>query len=117
ARGGVGSEHDVDFVLREHDVSRVTSALEDAGIRIEHPPEDWLVKAYTDGCLVDLIFELPMGPVDDEILSRASVLEVASVDVPVLSATDLVTAKMLSLSEHACDMSPVLRVVRALREQ
>jgi hypothetical protein len=46
ARGGVSSDHDVDFLLRERDVETALKALAEAGFRIERPPEDWLVKVY-----------------------------------------------------------------------
>lgn len=117
ARGGTHSDHDVDFVLRGQDVARAVDVLSDNEIQIEDPPEDWLTKAYHEGCLVDLIFRLPLGPVDDELLERAEELRIDSVSMPVLSATDLVSAKLLSLSEHNCDFEPVLRMVRSLREQ
>lgn len=117
ARGGPGSAHDVDILLREQDVDAAVAALTAAGMRREHCPEDWLAKVYQEDRLVDLIFRMAGRPVDDELLSRAEILEVRSVSMPVLSATDIVVGKMLALSAHWCDMSPVLAAVRALREQ
>jgi len=38
-------------------------------------------------------------------------------DEPVLSATDLVIAKLLSFQHHHCDFAWALPMVRALREQ
>jgi hypothetical protein len=66
---------------------------------------------------VDLIHELTMGKVDDELLSRADEMTVDSVVMPVLSATDLLVAKLLSLHEHYCNLEPTLAVMRSLREQ
>jgi hypothetical protein len=37
--------------------------------------------------------------------------------MPVLSATDVATEKLMALDEHYCDLSQVLPVMRALREQ
>jgi hypothetical protein len=37
--------------------------------------------------------------------------------MPVLAATDVLTHKLLALDEHYCDLSGVLAVARALREQ
>jgi hypothetical protein len=44
-------------------------------------------------------------------------LEVLSVRMPVLSATDLITHKLRALDEHQCDFARLLPVARALREQ
>lgn len=117
ARGGTHSDHDVDFVIREQDVARVVDLLIDHGVDVHDPPEDWLTKAFSDGCQVDLIYRLPIGAVDLPLLSRSDELRIDSVHMPVLSATDLVSAKLLSLTEHNCDLEPALRMVRALREQ
>src|SRR4051812_45717011 len=87
ARGGPEPDHDVDFYLREEDVGPAEKALDKAALRVEHPAEDWLVKAYSDDALVDLIFRPTAMPVTTEILDRAEVIEVDSVDMPVLSAT------------------------------
>jgi hypothetical protein len=35
----------------------------------------------------------------------------------VLSATDLLVAKLRALWEHSCDLEPVLAIARTLREQ
>ena len=44
-------------------------------------------------------------------------LEVISVQMPVLSATEVLVQKLLALDEHYCDFGPMIAVVRALREQ
>ncbi len=44
-------------------------------------------------------------------------MEVLSVEMPVLEATQLVIYKLGSLEEHYCDLAKVLPVLRALREQ
>ena len=118
ARGGARSLHDVDFVVPAGAIPAATSSLERRGFRIEQPPEDWLVKAYSGGDLaVDVIHQLAHGPVDDAMLARADELRVESVLMPVLAATDLLVAKLRALAEHACDLEPVLAVARTLREQ
>lgn len=117
ARGGQDSRNDVDFVVHPDDVAAAKEALERSGIKVLQPPEDWLFKARYDDAPVDLIHRLMMGEVDDDLLSRSDRLSVDSVEMPVLSATDLVVAKLLSLSEHNCDLEPALAVMRSLREQ
>ena len=117
ALGGPEPEHDVDFVVAEADAVRAEHALTDAGLRVDHPPEDWLFKVYDGDAMVDLIFRVNGVPVDQPLLDRAVEVEVLSVLMPVMSATDLVVTKALALSEHSCDLGKVLPSARALREQ
>ena len=117
ARGGPESDHDVDFYLREDDVGQAEKVLSNAGLRVEHPPEDWLVKVFADDAMVDLIFRPTAMPVTTEILDRAEPIEVDSVEMPVLAATDLVTSKLLAMDEHYCDFAQMFPMARALREQ
>jgi hypothetical protein len=117
ARGGPEPVHDADFVLVEEDMPRALQALADAGMRVEHPPEDWLEKVYDGNALVDLIFRPADRPVTREQLARADELRVDSVLMPVQPATDILASKVLALSEHFCDMGRLFPHARALREQ
>jgi hypothetical protein len=117
ALGGPEPDHDVDFVVADHDRAHAMRVLEDAGLRVETPPEDWLFKVFQDDAMVDVIHRIGGEPVDPELLERAVDTEVLSIRMPVLSATDLVAGKLLALSEHACDYGKVLPAARALREQ
>ena len=76
ARGAPKTEHDVDFLLRPADAERAREALANAGLRTEKPPEGWLLKAYDDDVLIDLIFDPQGGPIDDETFVRADDMEV-----------------------------------------
>jgi hypothetical protein len=117
ARGGPDSRHDVDFVITEEDAPKVLQAFNRRGLNVVEPPEDWLFKVRHDGEQVDIIFRLANGPVDEQLLSRTDALSVDSVVMPVMSATDLLVSKLWALSEHHCDLSPILALVRSLREQ
>jgi hypothetical protein len=117
ARGGPPTEHDVDFFVREEDVERALEALEAAGMKPERPPEDWLLKAWAGETLIDLIFHPAGGPVDDGYFQRAEEIEVASQRMPVASLADVLTTKLLALSEQDPDLSSVLELARSLREQ
>jgi hypothetical protein len=117
ARGGPRSEHDADFALQEQDVPRALDVLEKAGFSVGEPAEDWLAKVYDGEHLVDLIYRLSGQPVTADMVSDREQLEVGSVAMPVLSATDLVIAKLLSFQHHHCDFAWALPMVRALREQ
>jgi predicted nucleotidyltransferase len=117
ARGGPESDHDVDFYLRKDDIPDAEKALANTGLRVEHPPEDWLVKVFDCDAMVDLIHSPTGFPVTTEVLERAGEVEVDSVEMPVLSVTDLMLSKLLALKEHYCDFASLFPVVRAVREQ
>jgi putative nucleotidyltransferase-like protein len=117
ARGGPETEHDVDFLVRPEDAERAQAALARAGFRAETPPEGWLLKAFDDGVMVDLIFNPQDGPVNDDLLERAEWLEVHAMRMPVARLEDVLVQKLLALSEQNPNFSSVLELARALREQ
>ena len=117
ARGGPEPEHDVDFAIAEADAAAVADALRARDLRVVQPPEDWLFKVFTDDSMVDILFRLAGSAVDRDMLERADELEVLSVSMPVMSATDVVVAKLHAMDEHQCDLAPHLAVARSLREQ
>ena len=86
-------------------------------MRTERPPEDWLVKAYDGEVLVDLIFH-PRGlEITDAVIERGDVLSVLSMDVSVMALEDVMTTKLMALTEHSIRYESLLRIARALREQ
>ncbi len=117
ARGAPEPSHDADFAVREADVPRAREAIAAAGLELADPPENWLFKAYYKGALVDVLFRMVGEPISDTMLASSDVLEVLAVRMPVLSATDILSAKMRVLGEHYCDFTPLLAMARALREQ
>jgi Uncharacterised nucleotidyltransferase len=117
AHGAPEPAHDVDFVVAEQDAERARAGLAEAGLRVEQPPEDWLVKVFTDGTMVDVAHRLNGVPVDSALLGRVREQEVLSIPMPVMPATDVLVSKMNALTERECDFSKLLSVARALREQ
>jgi hypothetical protein len=117
ARGGPQTEHDVDFLVKPSDAERAQTALAQAGMRPERPPEDWLLKAHDGDVLIDLIFAPNGGPIDDAWLRRAEEIEVGAMRMPVATLEDVLVTKLLALSEQALDYTAVLEVARSLREQ
>lgn len=117
AYGGPEPVNDLDLMLREQDAERALQVLERAGMRIEHPPEEWLYKAWHGEVLIDLIFG-PRGlPITDEVLERAVVRNLSALRVPVMALEDVLTTKLLALDEHQLDLSWLLQISRAVREQ
>jgi hypothetical protein len=55
ARGAGPPEHDVDFVTCPGAVPAAVAALAGAGLRVEEPPEGWLVKGFDGDHMLDLI--------------------------------------------------------------
>jgi Nucleotidyl transferase of unknown function (DUF2204) len=117
ARGGPKTEHDVDFMVEPEDAEAALEALARAGLRTERPPEGWLYKAYDGDILVDLIFTPSSGPVTDELLERAEVLEVQAMPMRVARLEDVMVTKLMALTEQEPDFGGVLEIARSLREQ
>ena len=117
ARGGPEPVKDLDLMVREEDAERTLHVLTAVGFRPEHPPEEWLLKAWWGDVLVDIIFA-PRGlPIDDEVLSRGQERSLCALRVPVMAPEDVLTTKLRSLDEHQLDMAYLLQIVRAIREQ
>ena len=101
--GGPPTENDVDILIREADAGDALRALDAAGLETARPPEGWLVKAWSDGILVDLMFGPAGAVVDEEFLQRCEERDVAAVRMRVMPVNDLLVGKMLALSEHHLD--------------
>jgi predicted nucleotidyltransferase len=117
ARGGPETEHDVDFFVKPEDAERAWKVLEEAGFRTEQPPEDWLYKGFRGDVMVDLIYAPSGLSIDDGFLDRAELLEVQAVRMRVMSANDVLVAKLLAMREHEVDYDQVLEMARTVREQ
>ena len=117
ARGGPEPDHDVDFLIQPADAEKVAGLLAERDLRIVDPPEDWLFKVFTDGAMVDVLHRAAGSPEVGPALERATEVEVLSVWMPVLSATDVVMQKFAVLGERYCDLAAILPTARALREQ
>jgi hypothetical protein len=118
AWGGPPTEHDVDFMVREEDADRALDLLAAAGFRPERPPEGWLYKAHDDNGMIDLIFA-PNGKPErvPAFLDRAEDLEVFAITLPVMTVTDVLATKLLTLKEHEVDYAGVIEIARTTREQ
>ncbi len=116
-RGAPEPDHDADFLVTEAESERAAKVLADAGLEVQQPAEDWLVKVVSGGSFVDVIWRTCGHPVESDLIERSEDMRVLSVQMPVLLATDIVVTKLMALDEHYCDFSRMLPVARALREQ
>lgn len=121
-RGGPESSHDLDFGIRSEDIIKVASVLEDIGMEIEIPPEDWLFKAWDKSdpdnpVMIDLIYAPSGVEITDEVINRADVMDVLALKIPILNATDLMTMKLLSLREQHLNFTSTIATARSIREQ
>ena len=117
ARGGPEPDHDVDFMVADEDAAAAAEWLASEGFQVVQPPEDWLFKVFTDDSMVDIIHRDAGLPATRDVVADADEIEVLSVLMPVLSATELLVHKLMAMDEHACDYGRQLPVARALREQ
>jgi hypothetical protein len=114
--GAPESAHDVDFLIGPEDAPKVAEQLRRHELDVVQPPEDWLFKVSVLGVTVDVLHRASDEDVAG-LLDRAEPHRVLSVEMPVLSATDVAVEKLCALDEHNCDLASVLPVLRAMREQ
>lgn len=117
ARGGPQPHKDIDFMVKPDDARAALDALSQAGLTPEHPPEEWLFKAWREDVMIDLIFRPSGVEITDEVLARADTLSVMAVATPVMEVNDMLVTMLMSLDEHRLDYEPLLGIARALREQ
>jgi hypothetical protein len=117
ARGAPEPRNDIDFAIAPEDHERAERALSSAGMRIERPPEGWLLKAWDTDVLVDVIWNFAGCHSTAELLDRAEELSVQAVPMPVLALDDVMTSKLCAFDEQALDFAATLSIARALREQ
>jgi putative nucleotidyltransferase-like protein len=117
ARGGPESDHDLDFLVKPADAERALEALEQAGMRPEKPPEQWLYKAYDGDVMIDLIFDPSGLDVTEELIARSDELEVFSVRMHIMRPEDILVTKLSAMTEHTLNFESCLEIARALREQ
>ena len=116
-RGGPPTRNDLDLMIRPEDAERALEVLAAAGMRPEHPPEDWLVKAWHDDVLVDLIFHPKGLEIDEAAFERADVLDVFAIPMRVMALEDMMCTKLRVLDERTLDLEPLLQMARSLRER
>ena len=117
ARGGPEPKKDLDLMLRPEDAEQALECLAEAGLRPERPPEEWLLKAYHDGVLVDLIFRPSGLEITDEVLDRADTIPLMAVGTPVMALEDVLVTMLMALDEHSLDYTRLVAIARSLREQ
>jgi predicted nucleotidyltransferase len=117
ARGGPEVDHDVDLFVPPRFAERAAAALADAGMRVERPPEEWLLKAHDGGATVDVIFAPSGVRVDEALLERADEVQVQAMTMPVAALEDVLVSKLLALNEQELQLAGPLEIARSLREQ
>ncbi len=116
AQGGPPSTNDVDLFILPGDAERALEAMEKVGLRTEHPPEQWLVKAWHGDTLIDLIFGPAGLEMTREVIDRGRTRGLFGMDIEVMSLDDILVTKLMALDEHSLDYSQLLLIARALRE-
>ena len=75
------------------------------------------MKAWDGDVLVDLIFGPKGLPMTDEVIARGEQMAVLGMEICVMALEDVLTTKLMALSEHALRYESLLQISRALREQ
>ena len=79
--------------------------------------EEATTRSWHGDILIDLIYSPRGVAVDTMFLEQCEVMNVAAVDMRVISLDDLLVSKLLVLNEHHLDFGPPLEWARSLREQ
>ncbi len=111
------TQNDLDLMVKPSDAEAALTALAEAGMRPERPPEEWLYKAWQEDVLIDLIFRPSGLEITDEVLGRSDVIPVAAVATPVLALEDVLVTMLCAIDEHTLDYSRLVAIVRSVREQ
>jgi hypothetical protein len=117
ARGGPAPNHDVDLIVPPSHADSALTALEAAGMRTEHPPEGWLVKAWDGDVLVDVIFSPTGLEITEDVIAAYDDVQLQAMDCKAMSLEDVLTSKLLALTEQSVDLTGLLAIVRPIREQ
>jgi hypothetical protein len=117
ARGGFGTDHDLDFMVKPTDAERALDILVHHGFKPEHPPEGWLLKAWDGDVLLDLIHSPSGLEITDELITRSDLLPVYAVEMRVMRPDDILVTKLMAMTEHTMNYRSCLEIGRALREQ
>lgn len=107
--GGIGSAaharprrtDDIDLLVHAEDCDDALDVLADNGFEVERTDPRWLYKAFRDGVLVDLVFR-SSGDVylDDQMLQRGIRCSYHGIELPMVSAEDLLVIKALATGEY-----------------
>ncbi|HEX9342844.1 MAG TPA: nucleotidyltransferase, partial [Actinomycetota bacterium] len=98
--------HDVDLIVRAEDATDLLERYAADGFATEERDQDWLYKAFRQGVMIDLIFQVATGAVeepitlDEEMCQRVRRVVFHGVDMPVLAPEDLAVIKALVHKEH-----------------
>lgn len=117
ARGGPQPGKDLDFMVRPGDAQAALEALVQAGMAPERPPEEWLLKAWHGDAMIDVIFRPSGLEMTDDVFERGEMISILAMATPVMALEDVLVTKLMSLAEHSLDLSSLLGIARACREQ
>ena len=95
------SSDDLDILVAKPDAERTLQALDSAGFDTERTNDQWIYKAFREGVQVDVIFWLKGDLyLDDEMLARATRVDVGGRQVPVIPPEDLIVVKAIIHDEQ-----------------
>lgn len=91
---------DIDLLVKPEDAERCLKTLESAGFETEDPKEDWLLKAYKDDVLVDVIVRIHNSIyLDDDMIARAKHHQLKGTTIKVVPAEDFIVMQACTHSE------------------
>lgn len=109
--------NDLDIFLRARDVKTALDAMADAGFETRVENGIWIAKAFWNGFLVDLIFDMRNGlmPVTDDWFETGNAAEIAGVETRLISLEELIAAKVYIALRLRFDGADIVHLIRSAR--
>lgn len=113
---------DVDIIIRAADRDRAVAAIQEAGFEDYFAREaydrTWIFRAFRDGVIFDIIWELPNHRVsiDDGWFERASSLRLRGQVFAAAPAEEMIRVKLYVMQRERCDWVDVLNLLAGAYE-
>ena len=117
--GLVRDTKDFDLFILQCDFEAALRALREAGYEVERNFPHWLGKAYSDGCVVDLIYGSGNGltPVDEEWFAHARPGTVMGVPVRLCPIAEMIWSKSFIMERERFDGADVAHLLHCCAEE
>jgi hypothetical protein len=108
---------DMDIFIKPDHVKVVLDALSENGYPNDVRDTYWLAKAYTDDCLLDIIFSLGNGniEIDDRWFDTSGDTQLFGVDTHLVAPEELIASKIYVARSDRFDGSDIVHIIRALQ--
>lgn len=106
---------DMDIFVKPDHVKVILEALSDSGYSWDVRDTHWLAKAYTDDCLLDIIFSLGNGniEIDDRWFETSRKTNLFGVGTRLVAPEELIASKIYVARSDRFDGADIVHIIRA----